>query len=208
MAITSLGAPPPGARDRLLADLQNSGLSADKAKLVQSDIESAVDQAKDASAGSRPDRASVRDAIDKKLTADVSAGKLTSQEADQVRQTLDQIDQRMAAGGPPPGGPPPGGAGGGGGGAGASQDSSSSKTEVSRTSTTSGNVTTIVITYSDGSKETKTVYGGAAAATSNASGADQLLAMLNDTSATDQTKARLAEYLKSLMGGNLLDIQA
>ncbi|TAN65055.1 MAG: suppressor protein [Magnetospirillum sp.] len=98
MSITQIGGQQLSPKDRLLGNLESGGLAADKATMVAGEIDSAVQSAKSSSSSGRPDRASVREAIEKQLTADVSAGKLTADEANLVRQTLDQFDKRLSEG--------------------------------------------------------------------------------------------------------------
>lgn len=106
MSIQSLGGQPASLASRLLTDLKDSGLSAATASKVQSEIGAAIDSATSAAGGGRPDQASVRDAIERQLAADVQSGTLTSDEADTVRKTLDEFDKRMRQQGGPAGGKP------------------------------------------------------------------------------------------------------
>lgn len=117
MSITSVtqGVRPPSLHETLATSLQGKGLSAEKSSTIGTELESVARSTM--SAGSGPaDPASVRAAIEAKLSSDVEAGTLTGEEADQVRAALDEFESQMAANrpaGPPPGGPGgPGGAGG------------------------------------------------------------------------------------------------
>jgi len=98
MSISTVGSQSTSPQARLLADLQNKGLAADKAGLVASEIDSAVQSTKNSGTG-KPDQASVRAAIEKQLTADVSSGKLSAADAAIVRKTLDEFDKRMGSAG-------------------------------------------------------------------------------------------------------------
>lgn len=280
MSISSVSGSSTSPQSRLLADLQSSGLASDKAGLVASEIDSAVQSSKSSSSG-KPDQASVRAAIEKQLTDDVASGKLTEADAALVRKTLDDFEKKMGSAGGAPGGDkpdaaemfkkldsngdgkltkeefvagkpdnvtsdqagalydslaqgktdgltqdeftsamasqkPPSGGGGGGGESGggsssassASSSSSSSKVELSRTSTTSGAVTTTVITYTDGTKETKTSYGASdSGSDSSKSSADTLLDLLKQNGSSSNTTTA-TDYLKQLLAGGLVDIQA
>jgi hypothetical protein len=106
MSVPSLGSQAASLANRLRTDLQDSGLSAATASKVQSEISTAIDSVKSAAGGGRPDRASVREAIEKQLAADVQSGTLTSDEADTVRKTLEEFDNRMQQQGGPAGGKP------------------------------------------------------------------------------------------------------
>jgi hypothetical protein len=283
MSISSVSGSSTSPQSRLLADLQSSGLASDKAGLVASEIDSAVQSSKGSSSG-KPDQASVRAAIEKQLTDDVASGKLTEADATLVRKTLDDFEKKMGSAGGAPGGDkpdaaemfkkldsngdgkltkeefvagkpdnvtsdqagalydslaqgktdgltqdeftsamasqkPPSGGGGGGGESGggsssassassASSSSSSSKVELSRTSTTSGAVTTTVITYTDGTKETKTSYGASdSSSDSSKSSTDTLLDLLKQNGSSSNTTTA-TDYLKQLLAGGLVDIQA
>lgn len=108
MSISSIGgqSQPPSMLAKLAADLQKSGLSSDKASTISSEIDSVVKSAISNSSG-KPDRASIREAIDKQIKSDVESGELTQDEADAVTKTLETLDKQTSqrAGGPPPGGP-------------------------------------------------------------------------------------------------------
>lgn len=96
MSISAVGSQPTSPQSRLLEDLQNSGLSTDKASMVASEIDTAVQSSKTDGTG-RPDRASARAAIEKQLTADVASGKLSADDAALVRKTLDEFDKHASA---------------------------------------------------------------------------------------------------------------
>lgn len=195
-SIASPGGPVASLQERLLADLQSSGLSSSKAGLVAGEIEAAVQSA--ASSGGRPDPGTVRDAIEQRLEQDVAAGTITAEDADTVRQALDAMEQKMGGASAAKSMPPPGGGGAPPGGGGGEEE----KTEVSRSSTTSGSKTTITITYSDGSTETKTEYGSADS--SATSSAQNLLDLLE----AGGGNAKTADYLKSMLSRNLIDLRA
>jgi len=141
----------------LTSSLQAQGLSTDTIKLVATDLRQVQTAA--GSTSSSVDGATVRAALDQKISDDVASGKLSQDDADKIGKALDQMDGTASAGasassgtaqGGKAGGAPPAGGGGGGGGG------SSEKTELSRTVTVSGGVKTTVITYTDGTTETKT----------------------------------------------------
>lgn len=143
--------------------LQAGGLSASKASLVESEIAASGKTSITASTKT-PDIASVRSAVNQRITQDVVAGKLTAEDAAKINKTLDEMQaaqsgattdaattdasSAQAAGG---GGSKPAGGGGGGGGGG-----SSAKVELSRVVTVTGALKTTVITYTDNSTATKT----------------------------------------------------
>ncbi len=155
----------------LLTRLEANGLSADKAKLVGSDLAAAVKSAALEMGSTATTSASVRAALDAKIAADVASGKLTQGDAAVVKKTLDGIDGQSggsgitsqaapaaaasadaagsaaAAGGQGRGDGDGGGGGGGGG---------SSKTERSETVTVVGSTKTTVITYTDDTTSTST----------------------------------------------------
>lgn len=106
MSISSVGSSSSSPQARLLADLQSNGLASDKAGLVASEIDSAVQSTKGSSTG-KPDQASVRAAIEKQLTADVASGKLSDADAAMVRKTLDDFEKKMGSAGGAPGGDKP-----------------------------------------------------------------------------------------------------
>lgn len=224
MSVTSLTSPSQAASplNRMTANLEKNGLSADTATEISSEISAVVKDAK-VNTAEAPDKESIRAAIDEKIASDVKAGTLTQDQADAVTKTLDAMDAQSQNGGPgkasggtPPAGTPPPGGGtppaGGGGGGGGGGSSGSSETVVSTTSTTSGNVTTTVTTYGDGSKKTSTSYGTSASssADSNSNSAMQtlkdMLSSNSSLSSTDQAKA--SDYLTGLLSGGLVNTTA
>lgn len=176
----------------LVSKLEANGLSEAKAKLVQSEMDAAVKDATSAGAdGSKPDGASVRAALDKRVSADVASGKLSKEDAAEVKTTLDQIDAQSgsnATSGSAPSGSVQHGGGGGGG--------STSKTELSRTVTISDPIKTTVITYTDGTTKTST----SVATTSD----DQRYAKPNAAQASQQDATQ--SYLSTIEPGSLVDI--
>ena len=106
MSISSVSGSSTSPQARLLADLQSNGLASDKAGIVASEIDSAVQSTKSSSSG-KPDQASVRAAIEKQLSADVASGKLTESDAALVRKTLDDFEKKMGSAGGAQGGDKP-----------------------------------------------------------------------------------------------------
>lgn len=115
--------------DQLASALASSGVSAQTASRVKSEIESLPQAARNSAAqGVPPDPEVMRAAIDKQLARDVQAGALSQGDADKIGAALDRFEASMQSGflargdgGPPPGaggpgrpgGPPPGGGPGG-----------------------------------------------------------------------------------------------
>ncbi|PZU10934.1 hypothetical protein [Sphingomonas sp.] len=178
--------------------LESSGLSSAKADLVQSDLNAAVADA-GGSGAAKP--ASVREALDKRIAADVASGKLSESDATDIRKTLDKMgdasvtasaDTTSPTTASSTAGQASAGKGGGGGGGG-----EASKTELSRTVTVAGTVKTTIITYTDGTSETTT---------STASSADKSrygkAAQSADRPTTPDT------YLASIEPGSLMDTAA
>ena len=189
----------------LLQTLQAQGVSANKANLVEQDLEASIQQVAGTSGG-KPDIGAVRSVLDQKISADVAAGKLTQADADKINQSLD--DMTAQAGGTAPAGGAQGASGakgahhgGGGGGGGAA------KTEVSSTTTVSGGVATTTITYSDGSSVSTTTVATAdqTAETEPESGAKQ--AKATEASARRDAAALAAEagYGEKLDPGSIVD---
>jgi hypothetical protein len=106
MSISSVSSSSTSPQARLLADLQSNGLASDKAGLVASEIDSAVQSTKSSGSG-KSDQASVRAAIEKQLSADVASGKLTESDAALVRKTLDDFEKKMGSAGGAQGGNKP-----------------------------------------------------------------------------------------------------
>lgn len=148
-----------GSNSALTTSLQAQGLSTNAIKLVETDLQQV--QTAGGSSSTSVDGATVRAALDQKISDDVASGKLSQDDADKIGKALDQMDGSATANGSATtasaggtagaghagGGAPAGGGGGGG---------SSEKTELSRTVTVSGGIKTTVITYTDGTTETKT----------------------------------------------------
>lgn len=115
--------------DQLASTLASSGVSADTAGRVKSEIENLPQAARNSAAqGVPPDPEVMRAAIDKQLARDVQAGALSQGDADKIGAALDRFEASMqsgilvrGSGSPPPGGggpgrpgaPPPGGGPGG-----------------------------------------------------------------------------------------------
>jgi hypothetical protein len=151
-----------GSSTSILKTLETQGLSEPKAKLVQSQIDTAT-QAASGLSGTKPEIASVRGALDQKIAADVASGALSQEDAAKVSKTLDDLQAAeggatAATGAASPttaaateasgGGAAAGGGGGGGGG-------SSEKTELSRSVIVTGAMKTTTITYTDGTTTTE-----------------------------------------------------
>lgn len=148
----------------LASRLQSNGLSVQKASLVTTDAKLALEKVAPVRRGPI-DKAALRDALESRMTADVKAGKLTKDDAQTIKATLDQMDP---LGNPPPenqgladnaskgkSGRAEGGHGGGGHGGGGG-DSAANKTEISETVTVIGQIKKTTILYTDGSSETTT----------------------------------------------------
>jgi hypothetical protein len=182
----------------LQTKLVSSGISSAKAELVQSDLDSAI---KAAGSGAAAKPASVRQALDTQIAADVASGKLSKSDAAAIDKALDKMgDASIAASGDSEtaatgagGAQAAGGAGGGGGGAGGS----ASKTELSRTVTVSGQIKTTVIAYTDGTSETTT---------SAANAEDQTRYGRAGADAGEQ--AKVSDYLASIPPGSLVEAEA
>jgi len=144
----------------LQKQLETKGLTSAKANLVASDVSASIPQGSGATPASIT--APVRAAIDAKISADVSSGKLSEKDAAAVRKTLDDATAApsgttgapsgVAATGATAGKGSGGGAHGGGGGGG----SDSAKTILSEAVTVTGSTETTVITYTDGTTSTET----------------------------------------------------
>ncbi|HEX7857395.1 MAG TPA: hypothetical protein VF503_27255 [Sphingobium sp.] len=208
-----------GSNTQLATSLQAAGLSSDKIKLVETDLQQAQ-QSSTASGSSGVDSKAVRATLDKQISADVASGKLSQDDADKIGKALDQMDGTTTAsggaGGAGKAGGPPGGGGGGGGG-------STEKTEQSRTVTVAGGVKTTVITYTDGSTETQTAVDFSDADTSSAAKAKKAdepsktddaaragksgkSGGSSETAASDDKAVQ--EYLSKIEPGSLFDAYA
>lgn len=105
---------------QLASTLASSGVSADTASKVKSEIESLPQAARNSAAyGVPPAPEVMRAAIDKQIARDVQVGALSQGDADKIGAALDRFEASMqsgilapGAGGPPPGGGGPGGPGG------------------------------------------------------------------------------------------------
>ncbi len=152
-----------GSSMSLTSALQNKGLTADKAQLVQKEVVQSVAASTDL--GGMVDGEQVRAKLDKRLSADVKSGKLTEEDAAAVTKLLDETDEievdgadvtvadtGEAKGSSPAGGAKGAGPGGGGGGG------STEKTELSRTVDIVGSIKTTTIKYTDGTSETKSAF--------------------------------------------------
>ena len=185
MMISSVGPSLFPQTSALVANLKANGLSVDKAALVATDAKAAVSQVGSVKRGPEG-KAALRDALKERINADVTAGKLSADDANAIFQTFAQMDPANQNGGQTSGGQggaPGGGAGqqapqdddatttttkgagakaakgaGGpkGGGGGGGGGDSSSKTVLSETITVSGALETITTLYTDGTSETKT----------------------------------------------------
>ncbi len=191
----------------LLNRLEANGLSASKAKLVETAL-NAAEMATPASIGSASatvTSAAVRAALDTTIDADVSSGKLSVSDAALVKKTLDGIDggvtgssttsqattskadtastgSSASAGSPGP----DGGSGGG-----------SSKTELSDTVTITGSIKTTLITYTDNTTSTNTT-------TATASDKAKY-----DKSISANTGSEVAQkYLSAIEPGSLINLTA
>lgn len=211
-----------GSTSSILQTLETKGLSATKAKLVQSDLDASIQSATGLS-GAKPDIAAVRGVLDQKIAADVASGALSKDDAAAVSKTLDDLQgsdatastTSTAAGSAAAGttatasagGSKPSGGGGGGGAA--------EKTEVSRTVVVAGAMTTTTITYSDGSSDTEVTAStgtdakqavGAATAPSTASAQSASAGAAASLSAAASSVA--ADYKPKIVPGMLVDALA
>lgn len=191
--------------DFLLTKLETNGLSASKAQLVEDDLsEISATASSDASASGPVDMKAMRAALDKKIDADVSSGKLSASDAAAVKKTLDDMDAQGSGSGDAgqtqtsaasstqaDGAGAAHSSGGGGGGA-------SAKTEVSETVTVSGPLKTTIITYSDGSTATSTTV---------ASPADEQK-YGKSSSQSGATDSIATQYLATLAPGSLFNQMA
>ena len=84
------------ATNPLLKQLEANGLSADKAKLVATDLAAATATTA-GNTGTVTSSVSVRAALDTRIAADVSSGKLSKDDAAAVKKTLDQVDAQSSA---------------------------------------------------------------------------------------------------------------
>lgn len=190
----------------LLQQLEANGLSADKAKLVGNDLAAAEKTTALATgATSTVSAASVRAALDSRIAADVSSGKLSKSDAATVTKTLDDIDAQSGGSGitsqaAPAAAPAQStgtaSAGSGGGGHGGGGGGGSSKTELSETVTVVGSTETTTITYTDGTSATTTTvateadkvkYGKPDAATPSAQAASDYLSTIEPGSLINQS---------------------
>ncbi|WBO23055.1 hypothetical protein [Sphingomonas abietis] len=197
------------ATSALTQQLQANGLSDAAVKQVNGDLAAAVKDVTGASGGSA-DAASVRAALDQRISADVASGKLSAGDAAKVSKTLDQIDGQASGSGitsqsaPVAAAPASGAAGAaqGGGGGGGGGGGSASKTELSRAVTISGATETTIITYTDGSTATTTTV---------ASDADKIKygkPAATDANGTTSAATAAQDYLSTIEPGSLIDQQA
>lgn len=96
----------------LVSGLEQAGLSSSLAGTAASEFKTAIEQSSSAGSGQRLDPSQIQTALSKQLATDVSSGKITQAQSDQIThafQSLQQNGPPGGAGGPPPGGPPPGG---------------------------------------------------------------------------------------------------
>lgn len=165
MSITAVGSRGVSYSEFMASRLQSEGLSVRKTALVLSDAKVALDKVSAVRRGPI-DKAAMRDALESRIAADVASGKLSKEDAQTVKSTLDQIDQQGiapdqangssgASPGDGAGGKGPHGGGHGGGGDGGA-DSSANKTELSETVTLMGKLKKTTILYTDGTSETTT----------------------------------------------------
>lgn len=170
MNISSAGAQPPAMPRQLVSQLTRNGLTTEKASLVATEATAAFQSAGNMRAGPAH-KETVKAALEKRISADVSSGKLSAEDAKAVYKTFEELDPAKqnggqgpeGAGAPPPGGgpggPPPSGGPPPGGGAqgpsGSGQDSSpTNKTTVSETTQIIGEIEFTKVVYSDGTTET------------------------------------------------------
>lgn len=184
-----------------VTQLKANGLSANKVTIVEKDL-AAVEKASAFASGSTTttiSSASVRAALNTKIDADVSSGKLSASDAAAVKKTLDKIDAQSgastttsqstsAARGSSADAPTKAGKAGGGGGG------SSAKTEVSETVTVTGSTKTTTITYSDNTTDTTTT---------TATAADQ--AEYAKPAVSDATNNVAKTYLSTIEPGSLIN---
>ncbi|MET0365316.1 MAG: hypothetical protein ABW169_11760 [Sphingobium sp.] len=195
--MSSIGSVGASGSNAVVSALQSKGLSQDKIKIVEDDLQEA--QAGTSTGSQAVDAKAVRAALDSKIADDVASGTLSEEDAATISKALDEMDGTATSGASASGGAKGAGgarpAGGGGGGGGGSEE----KTELSRTETVSGGVKTTVITYTDGTTETKTTYG--ATDTSPKAGS-------SSASASDQDADAAQNYLSKIEPGTLFDAYA
>mgnify|MGYP001554427583 CR=1 FL=1 len=185
--------------------LKANGLSASTVKLVENDL-TVAEKASAFASGSTTatiSSATVRAALNTKIDADVSSGKISASDAAAVKKTLDKIDSQSgaatsasqatpAAGGTAASAPAKAGKAGGGGHGGGG--GSSGKTELSETITVSGTTKTTTIIYSDNTTETTTT---------TATAAD--MAEYAEPAASDTANNVAKTYLSTIEPGSLIN---
>ena len=203
MSISSIGSSDASYYALLASRLQSNGLSVQKAALVAGDAKVAV--AKIAPVRSAPlDKAALRDALESRIAADVSAGKLTAEDAKTVSATLDQMDPAAASAEQNKGlaaNASKGKTGHGGGGHGGG-DSSANKTEVSETVTVIGQIKKTTILYTDGTSDTTTTT-----LTNSAKDSKYLKSPVYDlmkaNAETNDPQKKTSNYLATITPGSL-----
>ena len=185
----------------LTSALKADGLSADKIKTVETDLQQ-VEKASGASGAAGVNGAGVRAALEKKIDDDVKSGKLSKEDATAISKALDDMDGSAAqtaatAKAPPGGGAHGGGHGGGGGGGG--DGGSAAKTVQSETETITGATLTTVTTYTDGTTTT-----------TNTVATEQDIAKYGKASSPEAasaaaTKDAASDYLATIEPGSLID---
>lgn len=111
----SISSVQPGGPSWLVSGLEQAGLSSSLAGTAAGELKSAIDSASGASGRQRLDPDQIHTALSKQLATDVSAGKISQAQSDQITQAFQTLQQHGpqggpgGPGGPPPGGPPPGG---------------------------------------------------------------------------------------------------
>ena len=129
MMISSVGPSLFPQTSALVANLKANGLSVDKAALVATDAKAAVAQVGSVKRGPEG-KAALRDALKERINADVTAGKLSADDANAIFQTFAQMDPANQNGGQTSGGQ--GGAPGGGAGQQAPQDDDATTVRVTK----------------------------------------------------------------------------
>lgn len=111
----SISSVQPGGPSWLVSGLEQAGLSSSLAGTAAGELKSAIDSASGVSGRQRLDPDQIHTALSKQLATDVSAGKISQAQSDQITQAFQTLQQHGpqggpgGPGGPPPGGPPPGG---------------------------------------------------------------------------------------------------
>lgn len=203
-----------GSSAALSSLLQAKGLASDTIDLIEDDLELAQKAGGSQMLATSINGGTVRTALDKQISDDVTSGKLSEEDAAKIGEALDQLEGKtteaksgsaLAGGAARPAG------GGGGGGAGGSSE----KTELSRTVTVSGGITTTIITYTDGTTETETSVATEEDIKSSAAKSGKSEDVDKSKSGTDATAKpgavsdpAVQDYLAQIEPGSILEAYA